>query len=187
MSDLDTRTSKACYEPVTAEKLEELIEMTVGKYTKQALLELRDLRKIASAMSREIEGLQRRVVELDMALLDGGQNPPGWPARESNCTQCPTEEQPLYFDHDCPAVRDSGHSAYVRDSGHAQPPPAALKRLSDARLNWGVGCGCDCVVCGELDEEIRNVLGITKRAGDFEQAVAEYREAKRAYKESGDT
>jgi hypothetical protein len=56
--------------------------------------------------------------------------------------------------------------------GHAQPPGAQWADAHPCQTCHGTGI---------------DPTPLTKRAGDFEQAVAEYREAKRAYKESGDT
>jgi hypothetical protein len=44
----------------------------------------------------------------------------------------------------------------VADS--AQPPSPDCQKLSNARLNWAMSCGCDCQACVHFDNTLRSAL-----------------------------
>jgi hypothetical protein len=38
------------------------------------------------------------------------------------------------------------------------PPPAVLKQISDARLDWSMACECSCSGCTTFDDALRSAL-----------------------------
>jgi hypothetical protein len=49
--------------------------------------------------------------------------------------------------------RDLGPAYLVADVD------ALLKKLSDARLEWGMLCGCPCKACEAVDAAVRDLMG----------------------------